>query len=47
MKDQEQEETRILYVALTRAIFNCIWILNVDSKPKLSWGLLMEDDYVD
>lgn len=44
MEDQQQEEVRILYVALTRAIFNCIWICNIDSNSKLSWGLLMGDD---
>lgn len=37
------EESRILYVALTRAIRNCVWILNVDKKVPISWGTLMEE----
>ena len=40
--EQITEESRILYVALTRAIRNCVWIKNVDSNPIMSWGSLME-----
>lgn len=40
--EQIAEESRILYVALTRAIRNCIWINNVDRKPNVSWGTLLE-----
>lgn len=45
MEEDEQvaEESRILYVALTRAIRNCVWIHNLDSNPEVSWGSLMED----
>jgi ATP-dependent exoDNAse (exonuclease V) beta subunit len=42
MHEQIQEETRILYVALTRAIRSCIWMKNLDSHPKISWGTLLE-----
>jgi ATP-dependent exoDNAse (exonuclease V) beta subunit len=41
--EQIAEESRILYVALTRAIRNCVWINNVDSNSSLSWGTLMEE----
>lgn len=40
--EQVAEESRILYVALTRAIRNCVWIHNVDASPTISWGTLME-----
>ncbi len=40
--EQIAEETRILYVALTRAIRNCIWINNIDSAPHISWATLLE-----
>lgn len=39
--EQISEESRILYVALTRAIRNCVWIQNIDSKSAISWGSLM------
>jgi len=42
VNEQISEESRILYVALTRAIRNCIWILNIDRDVKLSWGTLLE-----
>lgn len=42
MKEQACEESRILYVALTRAIRNCIWLKNSEASPKLSWSTLME-----
>lgn len=41
--EQISEESRILYVALTRAIRNCVWIQNIDSKAAISWGSLMEE----
>lgn len=40
--EQIAEESRILYVALTRTIRNCVWIHNLDSNPTISWGSLME-----
>jgi len=40
--EQIAEEARILYVALTRAIRNCIWINNIDCVPDISWGTLLE-----
>ncbi len=42
-KEQIAEESRILYVALTRAIRNCVWILNIDESVPISWGTLMEE----
>lgn len=41
--EQIAEESRILYVALTRAIRNCIWIQNIDKTVPISWGTLMEE----
>lgn len=41
--EQISEESRILYVALTRAIRNCVWINNIDSNSTISWGSLMEE----
>ena len=41
IEEQIAEETRILYVALTRAIRNCIWIKNVDRNPDISWSTLL------
>ena len=40
--EQIAEESRILYVALTRAIRNCVWMNNIDITPSVSWGSLME-----
>ncbi len=40
--EQIAEEARILYVALTRTIRNCIWIKNVDSSSSISWATLLE-----
>ena len=40
--EQIAEESRILYVALTRAIRNCVWILNIDKNVPISWGTLVE-----
>lgn len=42
VQEQIAEESRILYVALTRAIRNCIWINNIDSAPHISWASLLE-----
>ena len=41
--EQIAEESRILYVALTRAIRNCVWIHNIDKDVQISWGTLMEE----
>ena len=40
--EQIAEESRILYVALTRTIRNCVWMNNIDITPSVSWGSLME-----
>jgi superfamily I DNA/RNA helicase len=42
IEEQIAEESRILYVALTRAIRSCIWINNIDSAPHTSWATLLE-----
>ena len=42
INEQISEEARVLYVALTRAIRNCIWINDIDSNAKISWGTLLE-----
>ena len=39
--EQISEEARILYVALTRAIRNCVWIKNVDRSPSISWSVML------
>lgn len=36
------EEARILYVALTRAIRNCIWMNDIDKKSNMSWSRFLE-----
>lgn len=36
------EEARILYVALTRAIRNCIWMKDTDKKSNMSWSKFLE-----
>lgn len=36
------EEARILYVALTRAIRNCIWMKDADKKSNMSWSKFLE-----
>ena len=36
------EEARILYVALTRAIRNCIWMKDTDKKNNMSWSKFLE-----
>lgn len=40
--ERVNEESRVLYVALTRAIRNVVWMKNVKSKSKISWQNLME-----
>lgn len=40
--ERVNEESRVLYVALTRAIRNVVWMRDVKSKSKLSWQNLME-----
>ena len=42
---QISEEVRILYVALTRAIRNCIWMLDQDRQPAISWGTVLGNQY--
>ncbi len=40
--EQIAEESRILYVALTRAIRNFVWINNIDRTSEISWATLLE-----
>ena len=40
--EQEQEESRILYVALTRTIRNVVWVKDLDSTVQQCWGNFME-----
>ena len=40
--ERVNEESRVLYVALTRAIRNVVWMKDVKSKSKISWQNLME-----
>lgn len=40
--ERVNEESRILYVALTRAIRNVVWMKDIKSKSKISWQNLME-----
>lgn len=40
--EQEREESRILYVALTRAIRNFVWVKDLDSTVQQCWGNYME-----
>jgi ATP-dependent exoDNAse (exonuclease V) beta subunit len=42
ISEQLCEESRILYVGMTRAIRNFIWINNVDRNTKISWNEMME-----
>ena len=42
IEEIEREESRILYVALTRAINKFIWFNKVDSKGN-TWGKLLEE----
>ena len=41
-KEKTREESRILYVAMTRAIRNLIWIKDLDEKKNCTWGSFME-----
>lgn len=36
------EEARILYVAMTRAIRNCIWMKDLDKHTSMSWSHFLE-----
>ncbi len=38
------EETRVLYVAMTRAIRNYVWFKNIDSTVEKSWKTYMEEN---
>lgn len=40
--ERVNEESRVLYVALTRAIRNVVWMKDVKSNSKISWQNLME-----
>jgi len=37
-----QEESRVFYVALTRAIRNVVWFKDIDSNSTVSWQQMME-----
>lgn len=41
-KERINEESRVLYVALTRAIRNVVWFADQNAKSKISWQQLME-----
>jgi len=41
--ERVKEESRVLYVALTRAIRNVVWMQDTKSRSKISWQNLMED----
>lgn len=41
-KEKTCEETRVLYVALTRAIRNLVWFKDLDTSADKSWGDFME-----
>lgn len=43
VEEQIADESRILYVALTRAIRSCIWIHNLDRHPTISWASFLEN----
>ncbi|EHO51748.1 UvrD/REP helicase [Lachnospiraceae bacterium oral taxon 082 str. F0431] len=40
--ERVNEESRVLYVALTRAIRNVVWMKDIKSKNNISWQNLME-----
>ena len=42
IKEIEMEESRILYVALTRAINKFVWFNKIDSSGN-TWGKLLEE----
>ena len=37
-----QEESRVFYVAITRAIQNVVWLKDTDSNSSISWQIMME-----
>lgn len=41
IKEMMKEESRILYVAMTRAINNFIWFLNLDANGS-NWGVMLD-----
>lgn len=43
LREQEEEESRILYVALTRAIYQCVWIEQPSNKAR-TWATLLEEE---
>lgn len=42
IREMMMEESRILYVAMTRAIDNFIWFNNIDAKGN-NWGKMLEE----
>lgn len=42
-REKVNEESRVLYVALTRAIRNVVWLKDMNAKSKVSWQTLMEE----
>lgn len=42
IRETAKEESRILYVAMTRAIRNCVWFKDLDQQKSMSWGELLE-----
>ena len=42
-REKVNEESRVLYVALTRAIRNVVWFKDLNAKSKVSWQTLMEE----
>ena len=42
IKEMMMEETRILYVAMTRAIDSFIWFINLDAKGN-NWGEMLKE----
>lgn len=40
--EQVREESRILYVAMTRAIRNLVWIKDIDCRAQECWGNYLE-----
>ena len=42
IREKMQEESRILYVALTRAIRNVVWFRDIDNDIENSWGRYLE-----
>lgn len=43
MDEKLQEESRVLYVALTRAIHNVVWFNDLDSSSDDNWARFLED----